>query len=72
MSDFKSKKARSITPYTAGAQPGLKNMIKLNTNENPYPLSPMALRAYENFDLDTLRLYPRTDGGDNGDRKSVV
>lgn len=64
MTEYKSKKAKSITPYKAGAQPGLKNMIKLNTNENPYPPSPMALKAHENFDAGTLRLYPRTDGGE--------
>lgn len=64
MTEFKSKKAKSITPYKAGAQPGLKNMIKLNTNENPYPPSPNALKAHEDFDTESLRLYPRTDGGE--------
>ena len=62
--DFRSKKAKSIKPYTAGAQPKEKNMIKLNTNENPYPPSPKAVKAYKHFDSVKLRLYPRIDGGD--------
>lgn len=63
MQKFLSKKAAGITPYTAGAQPKAKNIIKLNTNENPYPPSPKALAAYTDFDARFLRLYPRPDGG---------
>ena len=62
--DFRSKKAKSIKPYTAGAQPKQKNMIKLNTNENPYPPSPKAIEAAKSFDSSLLRLYPRIDGGE--------
>ncbi len=64
MQNYLSKKAVGISPYTAGAQPKEKNIIKLNTNENPYPPSPKTLQAYENFDAKKLRLYPRPDGGE--------
>jgi histidinol-phosphate aminotransferase len=61
---YLSRKAKSITPYTAGAQPKAKNIIKLNTNENPYPPSPATLEALSGFDGAALRLYPRPDGGE--------
>jgi histidinol-phosphate aminotransferase len=48
---------RKVTPYTPGEQPQRK-VIKLNTNENPYPPSPKVLVAWEKFELDKLRLYP--------------
>jgi histidinol-phosphate aminotransferase len=64
MDNFLSKKASSIKPYTAGAQPTGSSVIKLNTNENPYPPSPKTLEAYNNFDATKLRLYPNTKGGD--------
>lgn len=49
---------RKIDPYVPGEQPNLEGMIKLNTNENPYPPSPAVEKAMKEFDLDTLRLYP--------------
>lgn len=49
---------RKIDPYVPGEQPNLEGMIKLNTNENPYPPSPAVEKAIKEFDLDTLRLYP--------------
>ena len=64
MPNYLSRKANSIQPYTAGMQPKDKNMIKLNTNENPYPPSPKTLEAYRRFNPERLRLYPRPDGGD--------
>ena len=64
MQNYLSQKALNLVPYTAGAQPKGKDIIKLNTNENPYPPSPKTLDAYRQFDADTLRLYPRTDGGE--------
>ena len=63
MKDYLSRKARHIAPYTAGAQPKNKNIIKLNTNENPYPPSPAVLAALASFDATSLRRYPRPDGG---------
>ena len=50
------KNIRKVVPYTPGEQPNEKNMIKLNTNENPYPPSPKVLAA--KADLEQLRLYP--------------
>lgn len=49
---------RKVTPYTPGEQPNKPKMIKLNTNENPYPPAPGVRKAMEQFDMDSLRLYP--------------
>lgn len=49
-------------PYVSGEQPS-RQVIKLNTNENPYPPSPNVIRAIREIDTDSLRLYPRQDGG---------
>lgn len=49
---------RKVTPYTPGEQPNKPKMIKLNTNENPYPPAPGVQKAMETFEMDTLRLYP--------------
>lgn len=53
-----SKLAESALPYTAGEQPRGKTYIKLNTNENPYPPSPLVQAALDGFDTDRLRRYP--------------
>lgn len=47
---------RKVVPYTPGEQPKEQDVIKLNTNENPYPPSPKVLAA--KLELDRLRLYP--------------
>lgn len=49
---------REVTPYVPGEQPQLDDVIKLNTNENPYPPSPLVRQAQKAFDPDCLRLYP--------------
>ena len=49
---------RKVTPYTPGEQPKRQDIIKLNTNENPYPPAPGVGRVLEQFDPDELRLYP--------------
>jgi histidinol-phosphate aminotransferase len=49
---------RKVVPYTPGEQPKNKNIIKLNTNENPYPPSPLVYKAYEETELADLRKYP--------------
>ena len=36
---------RKVTPYTPGEQPNRPQMIKLNTNENPYPPAPGVAEA---------------------------
>ncbi len=63
MQNFLSSRARVTAPYTAGAQPQNYDIIKLNTNENPYPPSPEAVKAYQSFDASRLRLYPHPEGG---------
>jgi histidinol-phosphate aminotransferase len=60
---YLSSKAASITPYTAGEQPKIMNLIKLNTNECPYPPSPAVVEAIRAHADERLRLYPKTDGG---------
>ena len=60
MSSWKDN-LRTIDQYVPGEQPQLKDMIKLNTNENPYPPSPKVKEVLQRFDLDTLRLYPDPD-----------
>lgn len=49
---------RHVVPYTPGEQPKDTKIIKLNTNENPYPPSPGFLRALREWDGDGMRLYP--------------
>ncbi len=52
------KNLKRLTPYVPGEQPGAENIIKLNTNENPYPPSLGVLSAIEHFDTDSYRKYP--------------
>jgi histidinol-phosphate aminotransferase len=47
---------RRVVPYVPGEQPKAENIIKLNTNENPYPPSPRVLEKA--LELEKLRLYP--------------
>src|SRR5947209_19547814 len=49
---------RSLHAYVPGEQPKIKGLIKLNTNENPYPPSPKVLRAVKAAVDGRLRLYP--------------
>lgn len=49
---------RKVTPYVPGEQPKVQNIIKLNTNENPYPPAPGVVRALREMDTDLLRRYP--------------
>jgi len=61
MSQYWSSLVHSLTPYVPGEQPKLPNLVKLNTNENPYPPSPRAVAALAGelgASGDTLRLYP--------------
>ncbi len=54
---------RKIEPYVPGDQPDFPDMVKLNTNENPYPPAPGAVKAATEFDSSRLKLYPPTDSG---------
>ena len=54
---------RRVVPYTPGEQPNEPGMVKLNTNENPYPPSPKVAEAIRSFKEDRLRLYPDPTAG---------
>ena len=55
---FLDKKLSALTPYTPGEQPkNIKNLIKLNTNESPYPPSPKVIEALSAKEISDLRLY---------------
>jgi histidinol-phosphate aminotransferase len=58
MSKFWSPIVSHLKPYVAGEQPRIQNLIKLNTNENPYGPSPKAIAAIAAEACDRLRLYP--------------
>lgn len=55
------EKVRRVVPYIPGEQPKQKGIIKLNTNECPYPPSPLVKRKAAEFQTDELRLYPDPD-----------
>ncbi|MGN0332242.1 MAG: histidinol-phosphate transaminase [Lachnospiraceae bacterium] len=61
MKEFE-KNIRKVEPYVPGEQPQNK-VIKLNTNENPYPPAPGVIKALESMDADRLRLYPDPTAG---------
>jgi histidinol-phosphate aminotransferase len=58
MSRFWSDVVKGLKPYVPGEQPRLANLVKLNTNENPYGPSPRALDAIRAATGESLRLYP--------------
>lgn len=49
---------RKVAPYVPGEQPKGANLIKLNTNENPYPPAPSVKQALKEMDYDQFRKYP--------------
>ncbi len=51
------KNIRRVEPYVPGEQPQNK-VIKLNTNENPYPPAPGVQKLLHSMEADRLRLYP--------------
>ncbi|AXY43860.1 histidinol-phosphate transaminase [Halomonas sp. JS92-SW72] len=57
MSKFWSPRVRELTPYIPGEQPR-ERLIKLNTNENPYPPAPGVGAVLRDYPTDHLRLYP--------------
>lgn len=61
---FWSPEVRELEPYVPGEQPKIQNLLKLNTNENPYPPSPKVVEAVQAVltqQADALRLYPDPD-----------
>ncbi len=52
------KNLREITPYVPGEQPDFPDMIKLNTNENPYPPAPGVKKMLKEMQAEKLTLYP--------------
>ena len=53
-----TESVQRLVAYTPGEQPKSKNVVKLNTNENPYPPTPKCAEVLAGFDLDRLRRYP--------------
>ena len=58
MSRFWSTIVNTLTPYVPGEQPKMTNLVKLNTNENPFGPSPHVIAAINNETNDNLKLYP--------------
>lgn len=61
MSDLWENNVRKVIPYTPGEQPKETDIIKLNTNENPYPPSPRAEKILREYESGRMRLYPDPD-----------
>lgn len=64
MSRFWSPFVKTLVPYVPGEQPKLDNLVKLNTNENPYGPSPKVIEAIRGQLDDSLRLYPAPNADD--------
>lgn len=62
MSHYWSPVVHGLVPYVPGEQPQVEGLVKLNTNENPYPPSPRVLQAVREAAGDALRLYPEPTG----------
>lgn len=58
MSRFWSDGIQALHPYVPGEQSNRDGVLKLNTNESPYPPSPLALQAIRDITGDCLRRYP--------------
>ena len=62
MSKFWSPLINDLVPYVPGEQPKMANLVKLNTNENPFGPSPKVIEAIQAELNDSLRLYPDPEG----------
>lgn len=58
------KNVRKVVPYVPGEQPNKENMVKLNTNECPYPPAPAVEKALKEMAYDDFRLYPAPGADD--------
>ncbi|WP_297807643.1 histidinol-phosphate transaminase [uncultured Methylophaga sp.] len=70
MSRYWSDFVHNLQPYVPGEQPKMANLVKLNTNENPYGPSPKVLEAIQLGVSDRLRLYP--DPGSQELKQSIA
>ena len=70
MSRYWSKLVHALAPYIPGEQPKINNLIKLNTNENPYGPSPKVIAALQKEATDSLRLYP--DPNSDGLKQAIA
>lgn len=61
MENLWENNVRKVVPYTPGEQPKDSDIIKLNTNENPYAPSPKVKAILDNYDISKMRLYPDPD-----------
>ncbi len=61
MTRYWTELARRLTPYVPGEQRSGANIVKLNTNENPYPPSPAVLSAISQVSANAIRRYPDPD-----------
>ena len=64
MSQYWTNIVHQLDPYVPGEQPQGMQYIKLNTNENPYPPSPVVSKALKSFGIETLRSYPDPESTD--------
>src|SRR4051812_36825689 len=56
---FVRSSVREMQGYTPGEQPGPgERIVKLNTNENPFPPSPKVMQAIRDLEAENLRRYP--------------
>ena len=62
MSKYWSPLVSELQPYVPGEQPKMANLVKLNTNENPFGPSPKVIEAIQKELNDNLRLYPDPEG----------
>jgi len=62
MSKYWSDLVSELKPYVPGEQPKMANLVKLNTNENPFGPSPKVIEAIQRELNDSLRLYPDPEG----------
>lgn len=60
---FWSPRIAALEPYVPGEQPRIENLVKLNTNENPYPPSPRAIEAIHRAAMNGLERYPDPESG---------
>lgn len=58
MSTYWRRNVVALEAYTPGEQPKIPGLVKLNTNENPYPPSPRVAEALAAVTAESLRLYP--------------